>query len=185
MERKRSLSCEFLKKRGCFREILAFLLFFLSGIGASGQTSVRVELQLDSVEQAPVYKGGAEQFVAFLQKEIHYPADAREYGVAGLVTATFTIDSSGKLQELAAKSTRLRIRKQHTELDGYTGATQKKESERWWSRIQKETGKQMEDEVIRGLYLTRKWKPGRQQGEKIPVRATVRVFFDYQENEEK
>lgn len=186
MERRLNL---FLENRGgrmrCGWLVLALLLLFLGGVGASAQTSVRVELRLDSVEQAPVYKGGAEQFVSFLQKEILYPADAREYGVAGQVTATFTIDASGKLQEPKAKASQLRIRKQHTEVDGYTGATQKKESERWWSRVRKETGAQMEDEVVRVLYLTRKWKPGQQQGEKIPVKATVNVFFEYQENKEK
>lgn len=164
--------------------VLGILLLFLGGISTSAQTSVVVELRLDSVEQAPVYKGGAEQFVTFLKKEILYPADAQEYGVTGQVTATFTIDASGKLQEPKAKASQLRICKQHTEVDGYTGATQKKESERWWNQIRKETGAQMEDEVIRVLYLTRKWKPGRQRGEKIPVKATVNVFFEYQDDQE-
>lgn len=186
MERRLNLFLENRNGRMCCGWlVLAVLLLFLSGVSASAQTSVRVELRLDSVEQAPVYKGEAEQFVSFLQKEILYPADAREYGVAGLVTATFTIDASGKLQEPKAKASQLRIRKQHTEVDGYTGATQKKESERWWSRVRQETGAQMEDEVVRVLYLTRKWKPGQQQGEKIPVKATVNVFFEYQEDKEK
>lgn len=166
-----------------FKVCLLFLLLFGSGFsGLCAQTSVKAELQLEKMDQAPEYKGGEQQFVEFLQKEIHYPADARAYGVETQVTVHFIIDESGKVQNPEAKVDRLKLHKQHTEVDGYTGATQKQESERWWAQIRKEIGSQMEHEVLRALYKTRKWKPGKKDGKKVAAKAVLKVSFLYAEN---
>lgn len=166
-----------------FRSCL-FLVFLLFGClsGLQAQTSVKAKLQLEKADQAPEYKGGEQKFIEFLQKEIHYPVDARAYGVETQVTVHFIIDESGKIQNPEAKAGHLHLRKQHTEVDGYTGATQKRESERWWAQIRKEIGGQMEHEVLRALYKSRKWKPGKKDGKKAEVKAVLKVSFLYTED---
>lgn len=185
MERNHNLA-SVISIKYLFRVCLLFVLFLfgcLSGLHA--QTSVKAELQLEKADQAPQYKGGEQQFIEFLQKEIHYPADARAYGVESLVTVHFSIDESGKIQNPETKVGRLHLRKQHTELDGYTGATQKQESERWWAQIRKEIGGQMEHEVLRSLLKTRKWKPGKKEGKKTKVKAVLKVRFLYADDKQK
>ena len=59
--------------------VLCFLLFGCGFSGLFAQTSIKAELQLEKVDLPPAYKGGEQQFIEFLQKEIHYPADARAY----------------------------------------------------------------------------------------------------------
>ena len=185
MERNRNLA-SVISEKYAFRVCLLFVLFLfgcLSGLRA--QTSVKAELQLEKADQAPEYKGGKQKFIEFLQKEIHYPADARAYGVETQVTVHFIIDESGKIQNPEAKVGHLYLRKQHTEVDGYTGATQKQESERWWAQIRKEIGSQMEHEVLRSLLKTRKWKPGKKEGKKAEVKAVLKVRFLYADNKQK
>lgn len=182
MERNRNLA-SVISVKYAFRVCLLFVLFLfgcLSGLRA--QTSVKAKLQLEKADQAPEYKGGEQKFIEFLQKEIHYPVDARAYGVETQVTVHFIIDESGKIQNPEAKAGHLHLRKQHTEVDGYTGATQKRESERWWAQIRKEIGGQMEHEVLRALYKSRKWKPGKKDGKKAEVKAVLKVSFLYTEN---
>lgn len=182
MERNRNVA-SVLSVKCAFKICLFFLLLFGCGLsGLQAQTSVKAELQLEKADQAPEYKGGEQKFIEFLQKEIHYPVDAREYGVETQVTVFFTIDKSGKIQNPEAKAGHLHLRKQHTEVDGYTGATQKRESERWWAQIRKEIGGQMEHEVLRALYKSRKWKPGKKDGKKAEVKAVLKVSFLYTEN---
>lgn len=165
--------------------VLCFLLFGCGFSGLFAQTSIKAELQLEKVDLPPAYKGGEQQFIEFLQKEIHYPADARAYGVETLVTVHFAIDESGKIQNPEAKIGRLHLRKQHTELDGYTGVTQKQESERWWAQIRKEIGSQMEHEVLRSLLKSRKWKPGKKEGKKTEVKGVLKVYFLYADDKVK
>lgn len=185
MERNRNLA-SVISIKYPFRIYLLFILILfgcLSGLHA--QTSVKAELQLEKADQAPEYKGGEQKFIEFLQKEIHYPADARMYGVETQVTVRFIIDESGKIQNPEAKVGRLHLRKQHTEVDGYTGATQKRESERWWAQIRKEIGGQMEHEVLRALYKSRTWKSGKKDGKKSKVKAVLKVSFLYSEDNGK
>lgn len=185
MERNRNLA-SVISIKYPFRIYLLFILILFGCLsGLQAQTSVKAELQLEKADQTPEYKGGEQKFIEFLQKEIHYPADARMYGVETQVTVHFIIDESGKIQNPEAKVGRLHLRKQHTEVDGYTGATQKRESERWWAQIRKEIGGQMEHEVLRALYKSRKWKPGKKDGKKAKVNAVLKVSFLYSESNGK
>lgn len=182
MERNRNVA-SVLSVKCAFKICLFFLLLFGCGLPElHAQTSVKAKLQLEKADQAPEYKGGEQKFIEFLQKEIHYPVDARAYGVETQVTVHFIIDESGKIQNPEAKAGHLHLRKQHTEVDGYTGATQKRESERWWAQIRKEIGGQMEHEVLRALYKSRKWKPGKKDGKKAEVKGVLKVSFLYTED---
>lgn len=182
MERNRNLA-SVISIKYPFRVCLLFILLLFGCLSElHAQTSVKAKLQLEKADQAPEYKGGKQKFIEFLQKEIHYPVDARAYGVETQVTVHFIIDESGKIQNPEAKAGHLHLRKQHTEVDGYTGATQKRESERWWAQIRKEIGGQMEHEVLRALYKSRKWKPGKKDGKKAEVKGVLKVSFLYTED---
>lgn len=49
-----------------------------------------------SVEQMPVFPGGEAAFIAYIQKNVKYPAIARENNITGTVYIGFVIDQDGK-----------------------------------------------------------------------------------------
>jgi len=53
-----------------------------------------------SVEQVPMFPGGAEKFGAYLGKNIRYPAVARENGTQGRVICSFVVEKDGSLTDI-------------------------------------------------------------------------------------
>ncbi|HVV55611.1 MAG TPA: TonB family protein [Mucilaginibacter sp.] len=53
-----------------------------------------------SVEKEPEFAGGIEKFYAYLQKNMHYPAIARENNVQGKVYVTFVVEKDGSLTDI-------------------------------------------------------------------------------------
>ena len=56
-----------------------------------------------SVEQMPTFPGGDAAFVAYIQKNVKYPAIARENGIIGTVYIDFIIDQEGKPIDVKVK----------------------------------------------------------------------------------
>ena len=51
------------------------------------------------VEEMPEFNGGEEGRIRFLQENIHYPQQAREAGIEGIVFIRFVVDDKGKVCE--------------------------------------------------------------------------------------
>jgi protein TonB len=52
------------------------------------------------VEQMPEFPGGQVELLKYLQKNLRYPAAARENGIEGKVVLQFVVDESGKISEI-------------------------------------------------------------------------------------
>jgi len=53
-----------------------------------------------AVEQEPGFKGGIEKFYSYLQKNIRYPAVAKENNVQGKVFLSFVVEKDGSLTDI-------------------------------------------------------------------------------------
>ncbi|MDB5134777.1 MAG: energy transducer TonB [Mucilaginibacter sp.] len=53
-----------------------------------------------AVEKDPSFKGGIENFYAYLRKNVHYPAIAKENNVQGKVFLTFVVERDGSLTDI-------------------------------------------------------------------------------------
>ena len=72
-------------------------------VGNSDQKAVTEEDPnkiFTAVEKDPAFKGGIEKFYAYLQKNIHYPAVAKENNVQGKVFMTFVVERDGSLTDI-------------------------------------------------------------------------------------
>lgn len=56
-----------------------------------------------SVSQPAVYKDGETALMKHMAENIHYPADAQEKGVQGIVLVTFVVDKEGRVKDAAVK----------------------------------------------------------------------------------
>jgi len=54
---------------------------------------------LTIVEKMPVFPGGEQELFNYLNKNIKYPAIARENGIQGRVFVTFVVDAEGKVKD--------------------------------------------------------------------------------------
>lgn len=54
-------------------------------------------------EQLPSYPGGTAGMAAYLQREMHYPDEAREAGIAGKVIVGFVIEKDGTVDSVRVK----------------------------------------------------------------------------------
>jgi periplasmic protein TonB len=54
----------------------------------------------DYVEKAPVFPGGEAELMIFLQKNIKYPALAKESNISGTVVVTFVVNQKGAITDL-------------------------------------------------------------------------------------
>ncbi len=54
---------------------------------------------LSVVEQMPEFPGGEKALLAFLSKNILYPASARESGIQGVVYVSFIVEATGKISK--------------------------------------------------------------------------------------
>ncbi len=52
------------------------------------------------VEEMPVYKGGDEARIKYLNENIRYPAEARKNGIEGRVFVTFIVEKDGKISNV-------------------------------------------------------------------------------------
>lgn len=58
---------------------------------------------LTDVEEAPEFPGGADSLAAFLQREIQYPAVAKENGITGVVLVEFVVEKDGRVSNAKVK----------------------------------------------------------------------------------
>lgn len=52
------------------------------------------------VEEMPTFPGGEEKLFEFIQKNVKYPAIARENGISGRVYLTFVVDKEGRIKDV-------------------------------------------------------------------------------------
>ncbi len=83
---------------------LAALFFILTGKAQTIDTTKNNAKQEDkvfvSVEKAPEFPGGMEQFWSFLAKTMRYPAKAREQNIQGIVILQMVVEKDGSLSNI-------------------------------------------------------------------------------------
>ena len=52
------------------------------------------------VEQMPEFPGGQTELIKYLQKNLRYPAAARENGIEGKVVLQFVVDETGNISDI-------------------------------------------------------------------------------------
>ncbi|MDB5129142.1 energy transducer TonB [Mucilaginibacter sp.] len=97
-----------------------------------------------AVEQAPGFPGGDAKFGAYLQKNIRYPAIARENNVQGRVVLTFVVERDGSLTDI---------------------------------KVLRSLGSGTDEEAVRVLKASPRWKPGIQNGRPVRVQYSIPVNF--------
>lgn len=84
--------------------IILMLAIVLSCFTVKAQEVTKVVTANDStyseVEQMPVFPGGEQAMFSFLQKNIHYPEEARKKKVAGRVFVNFVVNKNGGVQDV-------------------------------------------------------------------------------------
>jgi len=81
---------------GFIHDTLSFKETYSKGKFIEGKRFLnQTEVPYKSLEEAPTYKGGLNALAKFLQKNMHYPSDARRGGIEGKVFISFVIDKDG------------------------------------------------------------------------------------------
>lgn len=97
-----------------------------------------------AVEVSPSFPGGEGAFAKYLNKNIRYPAVARENNVQGRVVLTFVVERDGSLTDI---------------------------------KVIRSLGSGTDDEAMRVLKASPKWKPGIQNGKPVRVQYSIPVSF--------
>jgi protein TonB len=97
-----------------------------------------------SVEQVPEFPGGIDKFYAYLNKNIRYPAVARENGTQGRVIVSFVCERDGSLTDV---------------------------------KVARGIGDGCDEEAVRVIKASPKWKPGIQNGRPVRVAYSVPISF--------
>ncbi len=97
-----------------------------------------------SVEQVPAFPGGLDAFGRYLQKNIRYPAVARENGTQGRVIVSFVCERDGSLTDV---------------------------------KVARGIGDGCDEEAVRVIKASPKWKPGIQNGRPVRVAYSVPISF--------
>jgi protein TonB len=66
------------------------------------ETETDKEPPLRFVEDMPQFPGGAEAWVAYLQKELKYPESCRMLNLSGVVVVEFIVEKDGKISNVKA-----------------------------------------------------------------------------------
>ena len=88
--------------------IIAFLLLTVTCSAQEGtkgtikvkKTESEISAPLTIVEQMPVFPGGDNEMMKFIQKNIKYPQEEKEEGIQGTVYVTFVVDADGTLLDV-------------------------------------------------------------------------------------
>jgi len=104
-----------------------------------------------AVEKEPEFAGGIEKFYAYLQKNIHYPAVAKENNVQGKVFVTFVVEKDGSLTDI---------------------------------KTVRGIGSGCDEEAVRVLKNSPRWKPGIQNGRQVRVQYTMPISFTLQSDDQ-
>ncbi|TAF67232.1 MAG: energy transducer TonB [Cytophagales bacterium] len=76
------------------------LILFLFIVGAPLTSKAQKEDIYLVVEDPPEFPGGLENFYKYVQKELQYPAEARNMGLKGTVTVQFVVDKDGSITDV-------------------------------------------------------------------------------------
>jgi len=101
-----------------------------------------------AVENSAEFPGGIEKFYAYLQKNMRYPAVARENNVQGKVFLTFVVEKDGSLTDI---------------------------------KVLRGIGSGCDEEAVRVIKASPRWKPGQQNGRNVRQQYTVPISFTLQD----
>ncbi len=86
---------------------LSLFLLLLVGANSYAQASDTTETHLNdkevvyiAVEKPTHFRGGQKKINKYLDANLHYPAQARQAGVSGVVFVTFVVDKTGKVKDV-------------------------------------------------------------------------------------
>jgi TonB family protein len=127
--------------------LIWLLLFNLITLIATAQDTLQ-PVVFTIVEKMPSFPGGDDRLVKYLQKNIRYPAFAREHEITGTVFLTFVVTSEGKISQIKL-------------LRG----------------VASDTLNELANEAIRVLSIMPAWNPGTQNDKPVYVQYNLPVRF--------
>ncbi|MBO5445291.1 MAG: energy transducer TonB [Muribaculaceae bacterium] len=71
-----------------------------SGTSADGCQTFREVFEYDFVDEKPVFPGGAEALLGYINKNRRYPHEAYEKGLTGRVVCSFVVNADGDISNL-------------------------------------------------------------------------------------
>jgi periplasmic protein TonB len=104
-----------------------------------------------TVEKEPEPNGGIGKFYEYLQKNIRYPAVAKENNIQGKVFLTFVVEKDGSITDV---------------------------------KVLRGLGSGCDEEAMRVLRNSPKWKPGIQNGRPVRVQYQVPISFALQQDDQ-
>lgn len=112
-----------------------------------------------SVEDMPVYPGGTEQLMQFIEAHLLCPDTLLQAGIGGRVIVSFVVEKDGSPSNFKAMKTRLKEPSGQQVTDSTIIA-------------------QCEQEALRVLRLMPTWQPGKQMGQPVRVKYSVPIKFN-------
>jgi TonB family protein len=103
-----------------------------------------------SLDEVPEYPGGTQAFSSFIVGNLKYPTENEQPDLQGSVHLAMIIDTMGNPKNLEIYN---------KSVDKYSA---------------------LDKEVLRSAKLMSKWKPGKCNGKKVPVKVSSRIFIDPQ-----
>lgn len=105
------------------------------------------EEALTIVDEMPVFPGGFEKYITFLQQNIIYPQLAKDSLIEGTVYIEFIVEKDGNISNIMVKPKT------------------------------KKVGGGCEEEALRVVRMMPKWNPGKQKGKPVRVKMILPVKF--------
>ena len=160
--------------------------------GAKGAVVIeRKQKELDDkvyevVEVLPEYPGGQEGMYRHFMENLHYPAEAQEYGVQGRVMVSFVVEKDGTLTDIkAVKATDINTKQTLHEviMTAYDPDKSAEENEKARQRAEHEVAgvKALKAAAERAVAsLPERWQPGKDKGKPVRVLFNLPVTFRLQ-----
>ncbi len=102
-------------------------------------------------DEMPVYTGGEEQMMKYLQDNVQYPQAAKDHGEEGTVFVDFVIDKTGKVTDVAASNP-----------------------------VNSDVSKLLIDESIRVVSSMPSWTPAKHKGKPVDIGYNIPITFQMQ-----
>jgi protein TonB len=103
-------------------------------------------------DEMPVYSGGENEMMKFLENNVNYPQPAKDNGDEGTVFVDFIIDKTGLVTDVVATDS-----------------------------VNTDVNQVLKDEAVRVVSSMPKWTPAKQNGKPVNVAYNIPIKFQLQE----
>ena len=134
-------------------------------------------------EALPVFEGGTQGLMQFLQINMKYPQLAHECGVQATILITFIVNQDGscsdfEVAKILPKPTAMEIRKNEAPEVVVTSYTKKEGDKQYLTQAEYDASLEaITEEALRVCQMMPKWTPGYVKGEPVKTHFTIPISF--------